>query len=342
MIITRTPYRISFFGGGTDYPVWYNEHGGEVLATSINKYCYLICRYLPPFFEHKYRVAYSKVEEVKEISEIKHPSVRACLQFQNINQGVEIHHDGDLPARSGLGSSSSFTVGLLHALHALKCNMIDKISLAKEAIHIERDILKEHVGVQDQLTAAIGGFNRLIFMQGDRFIIEPIILPSSRLQEFHSHLILMFTGFSRHASEIAAEQIKNTPNKTNELLTMRQMVQEAIKILNSNTDLTEFGKLLHEGWLLKKSLSSRISTELVDQIYNEAIAAGAIGGKLLGAGGGGFMLFFAPPEKRKNVISRLKGFLYVPFEFENFGTQIIFYTPPDILPNDTVNPIAAN
>ncbi len=331
MIITRTPYRISFFGGGTDYPIWYNEHGGEVLATSINKYCYLICRYLPPFFEHKYRVAYSKVEEVKTIDEIKHPSVRACLKYKNIQDGVEIHHDGDLPARSGLGSSSSFTVGLLNALNALKYNMTDKISLAREAIHIERDILKENVGVQDQITAAIGGFNRLMFLPGDRFIIEPIILPPARLEDFHNHLVLMFTGLSRHASEIAAEQIKNTPNRAKELSTMKEMVQEAIKILASNTSLVEFGKLLHEGWLLKRSLSSHISTDLVDQIYEAALSAGAIGGKLLGAGGGGFMLFFVPPEKRDSLLMKLKDFLYVPFEFENFGSQIIFYAPSEPL-----------
>lgn len=328
MIISRTPYRISFFGGGTDYPAWYRENEGAVLATTIDKYCYITCRYLPPFFDHKHRVVYSKIEDVKEISEIEHPSVRATLQFMGITDGVEIHHDGDLPARTGLGSSSSFTVGLLHSLYALKGIMPTKTQLAQDAINIEQNMLKENVGSQDQVLAAFGGFNKILFKSDDTFHINPIIMDSNRLQQLQDHLVFCFTGFSRYASEVAKSQIENINKRRHELWVIRQMVDEAIAILsNSKRDITEFGTLLHESWKLKKSLSDKITTPQIDEIYESARESGAIGGKLIGAGGGGFMLLFAKPEDQAKIKEKLKGVLLVPFQFESNGSQIIVYQP---------------
>lgn len=325
MIISKTPFRISFFGGGTDYPVWYKENQGAVLSTTINKYCYITSRYLPPFFAHKHRIVYSKVEIVKDINQIMHPAVRATLNFLKIDKGVEIHHDGDLPARTGLGSSSAFTVGLLNSLYALKGVIPTKEQLAKEAIHIERDILKESVGAQDQSSVAFGGFNKISFFGDDEIKVEPITLNKEKIKELDSHLMLYFTGFSRVASEIAKSQIENTPNKKRELNLMCQMVDQGIKILNENRDICNFGKLLHEAWLLKKSLSDKISIPQTDYIYEKARRAGALGGKLLGAGGGGFMILFVPLERQASVREALKDLLEVDFSFEKDGSQIIYY-----------------
>jgi len=327
MIISRTPFRISFFGGGTDYPVWYEENGGAVLATTINKYCYITCRCLPPFFEHKHQVVYSQMERVQDIDEIQHPSVRETLKFMGITDGMEIHHNGDLPARTGLGSSSSFTVGLLHALYALKGAMPSKMELALNAIHIEQKILKENVGSQDQILAAFGGFNRINFSGKDNFQVRPITLSDKRLELLQSHLMLFFTGFSRIASQIAGEQIKETPSKKQELKEMYQMVDEATNIINGDSDLSDFGKLLHQTWQLKRSLTDKISTPYIDYVYDTAISTGATGGKILGAGGGGFVLFFVKPELQAKVKESLQGLLNVPFKFENLGSQIIFYEP---------------
>lgn len=327
MIISRTPFRISFFGGGTDYPVWYKENGGAVLGTTINKYCYITCRYLPPFFEHKSRIIYSRMEQVQDIDEIQHPSARETLRFMRIDRGVEIHHDGDLPARVGLGSSSSFTVGLLHALYALKGIMPTKRQLALDAIHVEQERIKENVGSQDQVLAAFGGFNLIEFGGINHIQVQPVTLNPQRLELFQAHLMLLFTGFSRNASEIAAEQIEKTPHNKKELNMMFQMVNQALEVLNSNSDLSEFGKLLHENWQIKRSLTNKISTPLIDEIYSTAISAGALGGKLLGAGGGGFMLIFAKPEVQPRIKNKFKNLLYVPFQFENLGSQIIFYEP---------------
>lgn len=325
MIISRTPFRISFFGGGTDYPAWYRENGGTVLSTTIDKYCYITVRYLPPFFEHKHRIVYSKIENVKKINDITHQSVRAGLEFFKFKDGVEIHHDGDLPARSGLGSSSSFTVGLLYALHALKGEMISKLKLAKEAIYIERDVLKENVGSQDQVAVAYGGFNKIIFYKDNDFRVEPITLRSERIIQLQDNLMLIFTGLHRTASEIAAHQIKNTVCKARELTIMQEMVDDAIGILSGNSKIQEFGKLLNESWKLKKSMSKKISTPVIDEIYSKACKAGATGGKLLGAGGGGFMLLFVPSEKKPQVRRALKKLLEVKFAFEIEGSQIIHY-----------------
>lgn len=326
MIISRTPFRISFFGGGTDYPAWYQDHQGAVVATTIDKYCYITCRYLPPFFEHKSRIIYSKMEHVQGLDDINHPAVREVLRFLKIDQGIEIHHDGDLPARTGLGSSSSFTVGLLNALYALKGYMPTKEQLAQEAIFVEQEKCQDVVGCQDQTLAAIGGFNYIEFGGKNHLRVRKITITAEKLQQLQSYLMLFFTGFSRNASEIAAHQVRSVSDKTKELSTMYAMVEEAMKILNGN-DLTAFGKLLHESWQLKRSLTSKITTPVIDELYDAARAAGAYGGKLLGAGGGGFVLLFAEPERQKAIRQKLKNFLEIPFRFEDQGTQIIFYQP---------------
>lgn len=328
MIMSRAPFRISFFGGGTDYPVWYNEHGGAVLAGSINKYCYVTVRYLPPFFDHKYRIRYTEREEVQSISQIKHPSARECLAFLNFDRGVEIQHNSDLPAGIGLGSSSTFTVCLLNALYALKGKMVTKRQLALEAMHIEQDIIKENVGSQDQTIAAFGGLNKIEFGGQHQIQVQPVTFDAQYLQFFQDHLMLFFTGFSRTASEIAGEQIRQTPNRENELKRMLGMVDEAISILNSgSSDLTDFGRLMHDSWMLKRSLTNKITNTVIDEIYETAIKAGALGGKLLGAGGGGCMLFFVNPEDRPKVREALEKLLYVPFRFEDLGSQVIYYAP---------------
>src|SRR5574340_306540 len=334
MIISRTPFRISFFGGGTDYPVWFREHGGAVLATTIDKYCYITCRRLPPFFEHRTRIAYSRIEHVKNHDEIEHPAVRGVLKYLNISDGLEIHHDGDLPARTGLGSSSSFTVGLLHTLYALQHTMPSKAQLAQAAIHVEQDILREAVGCQDQALAAHGGLCKVTFFQNGEIGHTPIVMRPERLASFQSHLQLYFTGFSRIASEVAREQIDRTKQRKAELFTMLQMVQEGIAILTGERELAEFGALLHEAWMVKRRLTSRITTPAIDDIYTAAREAGALGGKLLGAGGGGFMLFFAKPEDHERIRLALPGLLQVPFKFEGLGTQIVFYQEDHLMLDD--------
>jgi len=327
MIISKTPFRISFFGGGTDYPAWYLERGGAVLSTTIDKYCYINVRYLPPFFEHKHRIVYSVIESVGSNGEIKHPVVKALFKLFKVKKGLEVHHDGDLPARSGLGSSSAFTVGMLNSLYALNGRIMSKNELAKQAIHLEREILKENVGSQDQVAVAVGGFNKIIFHNDHNFRVEPVTISRDRLHQLESHLMLVFTGFARFASEVAAEQIQNIPGKKQELSLMQQTVEQAVSLLNSREPIVEFGKLLHEAWLLKRGLSRKISNPLIDNIYETALRNGAVGGKLLGAGGGGFMLLFVPPRKRKCVQQALKKLLEVKFAFENNGSQIIYYNP---------------
>jgi len=332
MIISKTPFRISFFGGGTDYPIWYKKNKGSVLSATINKYCYISSRYLPPFFDYKYRIRYAMREEVQNISEIEHPSVRECLKFLNINEGMEMVHTSDLPALSGIGSSSAFTVGFLNSLYALNGKMVPKKQLALDAIHVEQNLIKENVGSQDQTATAFGGFNRIDFGGAEEINVTPIILSPEKLKLFQDHLMLFFTGFSRLASDIAKEQIKQTPFKGNELSAMRSMVDEAINILCSETrNIEDFGKLLDESWKIKKSLTPLISTSQIDAIYETAMKAGAIGGKLCGAGGGGFILFFAKPEVQPRIKEALKDLLYVPFSFETGGSQIIFNSPQDFV-----------
>lgn len=326
MIISRTPFRISFFGGGTDYPAWYHKHGGAVLAASIDKYCYLTCRYLPPFFDHKIRIIYSKIESCHTLDEITHPAVREVLRYLNMDRGVEIHHDGDLPARSGMGSSSSFTVGLLHALYALKGLMPSKQQLATESIHIEQDILKETVGSQDQISAAYGGFNYITFLPDGTFSVWPITLSQERVQELNAHLMLFYTGIRRTASNIAESYVNDLEGRSRrQLRIMKDLIEEGISILNNGDDISGFGELLHEAWQAKRSLSLQVSNPQVDEIYDAAISAGAIGGKLTGAGGGGFLLLFVPPSHQRSVRERLKQLIDVPFRIEYSGSQIIFF-----------------
>lgn len=330
MIISRTPFRISFFGGGTDYPIWYNENGGAVLSTTINKYCYIIVRYLPPFFDYNYRIRYSFREEVNNISEIKHPSVKKCLEFLEIKKGIEVVHTSDLPAMSGIGSSSAFTVGLLNSLYALKGKTVGKRQLSLDAINIEQNLIKEDVGSQDQTAAAFGGLNKIEFGGTEKIGVQPIIIGEDKLKLLQNHLLFFFTGFSRNASQVAKEQIKATPFKAKELSVMRQMVDEAINILNSDSDrIKDFGKLLGESWSIKRSLTNKISNNQIDNIYKSGIEAGALGGKLCGAGNGGFILFFASPENHPKIKEKLKNLLHVPFRFENLGSQIIFYSNQD-------------
>ena len=330
MVITSTPLRISFFGGGTDYPVWYRENGGAVLSTTIDKSCYITCRWLPPFFEYHSRISYTKLENVPRNDCIQHPSVRGCLQFLGIDGGIEIHHIADLPARTGLGTSSAFTVGLLLGLYALKNQMCDRSSLAKEAIHVEQEILKEAVGVQDQVSAAYGGFNRMNFGTDGTIEVNRILTDPNRLAELERHLALYFTGFSRTASEVAAEQIKTTPQKRQELCAMLQLVNEGESILtNQSRPLDEFGQLLHQSWEIKRSLTQKISNPSIDEIYQAGLSAGALGGKLLGAGGGGFMLFFVPPERRRALRERLRKLLCVPFKFSTRGSFVVMYEPEE-------------
>lgn len=325
MIITKTPLRISFFGGGTDYPTWVREHGGAVLSTSINKYSYLYVQRLQPFFPYKTKVIWSRIEEVNDIDEIMHPSVRETLRFMKCNDGLSIHYNGDIPARSGMGSSSSFTVGLLHALYGLKGVAPNKQKLAEEAIHIEQNCIKENVGSQDQVASAIGGFNKIEFLKDGNFVVTPISIEKKRLEQLQNHMMLFFTGFSRFASDIAAHQIKNIPQKTKELHAMRDMVDEAMLILKRDNDwLGDFGRLLHKSWELKRGLSSEISNNDIDGIYAKARQAGALGGKLLGAGGGGFLLVYARPEYHEKIKTALAPLLHVPFAFETGGSQIIY------------------
>lgn len=318
---------MSFFGGGTDYPAWYNNYPGAVLATAINKYCYVTCRWLPPYFEHKYRISYSRVEEVLKVEEINHPGVREVitwllwLSYLPMNEGLEIHHDGDLPARSGMGTSSSFTVGLLNGLYALVDRQSEQIDLAKTAILIEQQMMKENCGAQDQTIAAYGGFNRIDFSKGE-ISVRPV--PTYRLQELQQHLMLFFTGFTRISSRVAEEQVNNTPLRERELSELYHLVGSGVQVLEDRTlKISNFGEMLHHAWMLKRSLSDKISTPYIDHLYEEGRKAGAIGGKILGAGGGGFILFFVEPDKQESVRKAI-GLLETPFCFEPSGSKIIY------------------
>jgi D-glycero-alpha-D-manno-heptose-7-phosphate kinase len=327
VIITRTPYRISFFGGGTDYPAWFREHGGKILSATINRYCHITCRFLPPFFDFKSRIVWSHIEVVRDHRDVLHPVVRTLLELLNIEQGIELHHNGDLPAQSGLGSSSSFTVGALQALAALQGRMVSKRELADQAIHVEQHLLKENVGIQDQIAAAFGGLNRVDIATDGSYAVHPVTIDPMRQAEFERHLILLYTGQSRRASNIAAEQIRNTPDKQRELTLMQQMVDPAIGILTGQGPIAEFGRLIHEAWEIKRSLAKNIAPPFVNDIYGVAREHGAIGGKLLGAGGGGFMLLFARPEDHVRIFEALHSLLVVPIELERAGSQLLFYEP---------------
>ena len=329
MIITRTPYRLSFFGGGTDYNPWFEEHRGTILAVGLAHYCYLTARHLPPFFsEHSSRIVYSKIESVKNHTEIKHPSVRGCLQYLRVDEGIEIHHDGDLPARSGIGSSSSFTVGLLHALHALQQRMVSSKQLAEEAIHVEQKILGESVGVQDQIMAAHGGFRLLELGTGSKWSVKSLLLPKDYLQDLERHVLLGFSGISRTAEHHAKNKMDNIKqgNTIEELQTIAGLAQEALKAFQGESGFEKIGMLLDQSWQQKRRLAEGVSTDWMDDLYSTAIRHGAFGGKLMGAGGGGFFFFLAPPnqhEKIRKALSKIK--VWVPFKIDHAGSQVIFY-----------------
>ena len=327
MIICRTPLRISLFGGGTDYPVWYREHGGRVISFTINKYSYITLRKLPPFFDYRYRIRYFKTEEVVSREEIAHPVVREALKQSNIDTPLEIIHTADLPARSGLGSSSTFSVGFLHALQTFQHYVPTKRELALQAIDLEQNILKERVGSQDQVAASFGGLNLITFGGQSEFKVDPMVVSSERLREIESHLLLCFTGFARVASDIAAHQIQNTPSRYEELHAMASILDKALRVMtHTEFSVEELGKLLDEQWQLKRKMSTQISNPTLDEIYLDAISAGASGGKLLGAGGGGFFLFLADPSKHEAIKETLSQYMFVPVRMESSGSSVIYFT----------------
>ncbi len=324
MIISKTPYRISFLGGGSDYPAWYMKNGGSVLSGTIDKYIYISCRNLPSFFDHKYRVVWSKIETVKELNQIKHKAVREMLKYYKINNGLEIHYDGDLPARSGMGSSSVFVVGLMNLLNNFLGKKINKKKLAEESIFFEQKILSETVGSQDQIAAAFGGFNKISFKIGGGFSVHNNIIPKKSLKKLNRDLLLVYTGIKRTAHYIAKGYVdKLQTSKSSYIEEIKNLVDEGEKLLKKGST-NDFGKLLHESWSLKKSLSQSITNSNIDNIYNDAIKNGAIGGKLLGAGGGGFFLFYIPAPQKKKFLKRFKKLLTIPFNFTSEGSKILF------------------
>ena len=331
MIISRTPFRITFFGGGTDFPLWYKYSRGKVINASINKFCYISVRNLPPFFKHRYRIVYSKIEHVKDLKNISHQAFREalCLFKKRIrfNSGLEIHYDGDLPAKSGMGSSSAFVVGLLNLLNNffLKKNLSKK-DLTTESLFLEQQILKEMVGSQDQTITSYGGFNSIKFFRSGNIKVTPIIKNPNILEDFGSRFFLVFTGIKRTASHIAKTYVKKLDNiKKGSILEILQHVEIAKKLLK-NKNFDDFGLLLNETWKIKKALSPSVSSYKVNSIYNKGINNGAIGGKLLGAGGGGFFLFYVPKDNQRFFIKNMRDFVVIPVRFENYGSQIIFNT----------------
>ena len=330
MIITRTPFRMSFFGGGTDFPDFYKEHGGAVISTSFDKYCYVNVRHLPRFFDYSTELSYAKTERVTDVNDIQHPAIREAMKYLDMHE-IRLTYEADLPARSGLGTSSSFAVGMLNAFYALKGKYADKRKLADDAIYLERTLCNESGGVQDQIAASFGGFNRINFSAGG-YVVTPVIISTERKNELNDNLMLFFTGFSRFSSDIQVSTQAAMKDKTAQLLEMLSLVDDAENILTGKCDLVEFGKLLDHTWKLKRGITDSISTDSIDGLYNKAIEAGASGGKLLGAGGGGFLLFYVEKDKQEKVRQALESLLYVPFEFENGGTQVIHYSPESYVP----------
>ena len=332
MIITQTPFRMSFFGGGTDFPEFYKEHGGAVISTTFDKYCYVNVRHLPRFFNYTTELSYSETERVNSVHDIKHPAIREAMKYLDMHE-IRLTYEADLPARSGLGTSSSFAVGMLSAFYALKGKYADKRKLADDAIYLERELCKEAGGVQDQIAAAFGGFSRINF-DADGYKVTPIIISPERKKQLNKNLMLFFTGFSRFSSDIQVSTMNAMKDKTKQLCDMLQLVDEAEGILTSKTDLNEFGKLLDYTWKLKRGITSQISNDSIDGLYSKAMQHGALGGKLLGAGGGGFLLLYVEEDKQECVKKALDNLLYVPFEFENAGTQVIHYTPETYVPRE--------
>jgi D-glycero-alpha-D-manno-heptose-7-phosphate kinase len=330
MIISKTPYRISFFGGGSDFPDWYLKNGGIVLSATIDKYIYISCRNLPPFFRHKHRFVYSKIELVRDEKKTKHPVLNKVLNKLYSNQkknGLEIHYDGDFPARSGMGSSSSFTVGLLNALNNYYSIKTSKKELAYQSIYLEQNLLNERVGSQDQIAAANGGFNEINFFKSGNYTIKPLINDYQKLKNFKKKFVLVFTGTRKKnqtSDTISRNFIKKiSTSKKNNIFELMRYAEIAKKLIQ-NSQFDEIGKLLDETWKIKKDLSKLISTNKVDELYNYGINNGALGGKLLGAGGAGFLLFYVPEEKQSKFIKSFKRSIIVPFNFESEGSKIIF------------------
>ena len=331
MIITKTPFRMSFFGGGTDMPEFFKENGGSVLSTTFDKYCYVNVRHLPRFFEYSTELVYSKTERITEVENIQHPAIRNAMKILDMHE-IRLTYDADLPARSGLGTSSSFAVGMLNAFYALKGIYADKKKLSDEAIYLERELCKEAGGWQDQIAAAFGGFNRINF-NGDGYEVNPLIISPGRKKMLNDNLLMFFTGFTRFSSDVQKANSAKNIDKTRQLMEMLQLVDEAEKILiNRNSDLDEFGRLLDYTWKLKRQTGVAVSTNSIDNLYAKGVKAGALGGKLLGAGGGGFLLFYVEKEKQESVKKAMSDLMYIPFEFENGGTRVIHYTPENYNP----------
>ena len=326
MIITKTPFRMSFFGGGTDMPEFFREYGGSVISTTFDKYCYVTARHLPPFFDYSDEIVYSRIERVASHEEIEHPLVRNCMDYLDMHE-MRVTYDADLPARSGLGTSSSFAVGLLNAFHCLKGTYAGKERLAKEAIHVERDLCQEAGGWQDQIAAAYGGFNRINFSD-DGFEVRPIVMSNERKRELNESLLMFFTGFTRFSSDMQKQN--RVTDKTAQLTQMLELVDEAEAILtDKSASLPRFGELLDATWKLKRGTGNSISSGAIDALYSRGIHAGALGGKLLGAGGGGFLVFYVEPDARESVKRALNDLLYIPFEFEDGGSSVVYFDPED-------------
>ena len=332
MLITRTPFRMSFFGGGTDMESFFREYGGAVLSTTFDKYCYVNVRHLPRFFDYSTEVVYSRTEKVKNIDEIEHPLIRNIMKMLDMHE-IRLTYEADLPARSGLGTSSSFAVGMLLAFYALKGEYADKKKLADEAIYAERVLCEEAGGYQDQIAASYGGFNKIVFDK-DGYTVKPIIISPERKKQLNNNLMMFFTGFTRFSSDVQKVNNKTSiEEKKDKLKKMYDMVDQAEQILcDKNRNLDDFGRLLDESWKLKKQTGKGISTSSIDKLYDKGIKAGALGGKLLGAGGGGFLVFYVQPEKQEIVKNAMKDLLYIPFEFENEGASVIHYYPESYEP----------
>ncbi|GHU79575.1 galactokinase [Clostridia bacterium] len=325
MVITRTPFRMSFFGGGTDFPGYYEKHGGAVLSTSFDKYCYVTIRHLPPFFDYANELLYSVIERVPNTDSIKHPAIREAMKWLDMHE-IRLVYEADLPARTGLGTSSSFAVGMLNAFYAMKGKYVGKQKLADDAIYLERVLCNEAGGVQDQIAASFGGLNRIDF-NSNGYNVSPLVISSDRKRSLNEHLMLFYTGISRFSADIQESTQVAIKSKEAQLAEMHALVDDAVTVLTSKSDIRQFGGLLHHTWTLKRSVTSRVSNDSIDGLYAKALQSGALGGKLLGAGGGGFLLFFVEPEKQERVKKALDKLLYVPFEFENDGATVLHYAP---------------
>lgn len=322
IVISQTPLRISFLGGGTDFPEWYSKNGGAVLSTTINKYCHIVCVPSYPFYDYQYRIVYSNIEVANNVDGIKHPVVREALRSYPNTKNIEIHYSGDLPAGAGLGASSAFSVGIINVLEKYNGRDISKKKLARSAIHLEREVLKEVVGCQDQVATSFGGINHIEFHKNGEFDVKPLKISSDRSQLLQDHLMLFFSGIKRRSSTVASSVVQKMADENSGLKDIKALVSEGVNVLtNESTNISEFGRLLNLNWQLKKQLSQAVSNKVVDDMYEKALQSGAIGGKLLGAGGGGFLLLFVEPEKQAQVAHALRAFKRVEFEFEDEGSR---------------------